>query len=375
VLDQTIADWDARLANAPSVTNADKNSLDALKAVRDEVKKRKDTDPVTLGARAGLYAPVAIDPQGNPDDPAWRAGLNARGQQALAAQKIYQGAAAPFMPQEAAALKERFGKAGEGEQFSIITALHDSMPEAARDAALDQVGAGKGAKLAAQFADRPALAREILHGAALNTETGIDKKAGAVRDAARNTLGGEVYPNADMQDSVIDAAVNVYTARRGNALYDPTDSGAIEKAIEAVAGPLVKRNGRRVPVPPGMTAGTFTHALDNLTRADVDSGGGAVDRNGREFDPRELGQRAQLVPLAPGSTRYAVLMPTPDGKGAPVMTIDAGPLVLNMANVGKRYGETVVTNEINFLRGMRERELSQGRDIAARSRQIDPGLE
>jgi hypothetical protein len=72
VLDQTIADWDARLANSPSVTNADKNSLDALKAVRDEVKKRKDTDPVTLGARAGLYAPVAIDPQGNPEDPAWR---------------------------------------------------------------------------------------------------------------------------------------------------------------------------------------------------------------------------------------------------------------------------------------------------------------
>jgi hypothetical protein len=358
VLDQTIADWDSKLANAPAVTNAEKNSLDALKAVRDEVKKRKDTDPVTLGARAGLYAPIAIDPQGNPDDPAWRAGLSARGNQALAAQKIYQGTAAPFMPQEAAALKERWSKAGEGEQFSIVTALHDSMPEAARDAALEQIGAGKGAKLAAQFADRPALAREILHGAALNTETGIDKKGSAVRDAARNTLGGEVYPSADMQDNVIDAAVNVYTARRGNALYDPADSGAIEKAIEAVAGPMVKRNGRKVPVAPGMSAGTFEHALDNLTRADLDNAGGAVDRNGREFDPRELGQRAQLVPLGPGSTRYAVLMPTPDGKGAPVMTTDVGPLVLNMADVGKRYGSDETTRRIELARGLRDQFMS-----------------
>jgi hypothetical protein len=358
VLDQTIADWDSKLANAPAVTNAEKNSLDALKAVRDEVKKRKDTDPVTLGARAGLYSPIAIDPQGNPDDPAWRAGLSARGNQALAAQKIYQGTAAPFMPQEAAALKERWSKAGEGEQFSIVTALHDSMPEAARDAALEQIGAGKGAKLAAQFADRPALAREILHGAALNTETGIDKKGSAVRDAARNTLGGEVYPSADMQDNVIDAAVNVYTARRGNALYDPADSGAIEKAIEAVAGPMVKRNGRKVPVAPGMSAGTFEHALDNLTRADLDNAGGAVDRNGREFDPRELGQRAQLVPLGPGSTRYAVLMPTPDGKGAPVMTTDVGPLVLNMADVGKRYGSDETTRRIELARGLRDQFMS-----------------
>jgi hypothetical protein len=179
-----------------------------------------------------------------------------------------------------------------------------------------------------------------------------------VRDAARNTLGGEVYPNADMQDNVIDAAVNVYTARRGNALYDPADSGAIEKAIEAVAGPLIKRNGRRVPVPPGMTAGTFEHALDNLSRSDLDAAGGAIDRNGTPFDPQELGSRAQLVPLAPGSTRYAVLMPTPDGKGAPVMTHDAGPLVLNMADVGKRFGDAETTRRIDLARGLRDQFLT-----------------
>lgn len=336
VLNQTIDAEEARQASGP-VTTADKNRLDAFKAVRDEVNKRAHSDPVTLLGRAGLAAPVAVDPAAAPEDPVFRAALTQRGAQAQAAQRIYQGSANALTSEETRALKERYAAAGPDEQFRLLQTLGQTLPERSYADTVSAVAGSDGvAQTVGRIArDRPALARDILEGAKLMATKEVNDKAALVRPAFAGKLGGQVYPDPDMQDAVANAALALYTARRaGNGtLYDPTDGAGIERAIEEVTGPIVKRNGRRTPIAPGIQPRAFSEALDNLTEQQVTAMGGAYGRNAQPIAARDLGDRAQLVPLQPGSTRYAVLMPTSDGKGAPVLTYEGAPLVFDMRQV------------------------------------------
>ncbi|UZE47911.1 lytic transglycosylase domain-containing protein [Rhodopseudomonas sp. P2A-2r] len=313
MLDGLIGRLETDMVNSPNVTPSQQQQLQAFKAVRDEVVKRRNTDPISLGERGGYYPSVAIDPSANPDDPSFRASLTQRGVQAATSARVYLGSAAALKPEEATALKERYDGAGSDEKFRIVQALATSLPENVYADTLKQVaGSDGGTQFIGQIArTRPELAREIFRGQQLAQTEGVKNKMGDVRTALSAKLGGQLYVSADQQGSVIDAALALYTSRRGASgqLYEATDTGAIEKAIEDVAGPIVKRNGSKTAAPPGMTAGQFTGILDNLTDSSFDQFGGAYDRNGKPYSGAFLSSRAQLRQLEPGGSRYVVVLP------------------------------------------------------------------
>lgn len=336
-LDQAIAGLEAHQASGP-VTTDDKNRLDALREVRDEVKKRAHAEPLALYSRAGLAPQVSIDVAAPPEDAGFRKALAMRGAQAISAQQIYKGSANALMGEETRALKERYSNAGADEQFRMLSAFGSTLQGQAYEDTIAAV-AGKNDGIALTVgriaATRPELARDILVGAKLMGTKEVNDKAALVRPALEGKLAGQVFPSADMQDSVVNAALALYTARRATSggLYSPTDGDGVGAALEEITGPIVKRNGRRTPIAPGIQPRAFNEALDHLSDREVTLMGGAYGRGGVAIPAAELGDRAQLVPLAPGSSRYAVLMPTPDGKGAPVLTYDGGPMIMDMRQI------------------------------------------
>ncbi|KQW22150.1 hypothetical protein ASC80_01765 [Afipia sp. Root123D2] len=324
MLDGLIARLEHEVTSSPNATPAQQNQLKAFQAVRDEVAKRRNTDPISLGERGGYYAPTAIDPTANPDDPNFRGALAQRGAQAQVAAKVYLGSAAALKPEEALALKERYDSSNADDKFRIVQALAVTLPDRVYADTLKQIaGTDSGTQFVGQIArTRPELAREIFKGQSLSNTEGVKNKLGDVRSALASKLGGEIYVSPDQQGAVIDAALALYTARRGSSgnLYEATDTGAIEKALEDVTGPIVKRNGVKTAAPPGMTAGQFTGLLDNLDDRALAQFGGAYDRNGKPFDAAWLGSHAQLRQLQPGGSRYVVMLPSADGRGSPVMS-------------------------------------------------------
>lgn len=345
MLEGVTARLESEVANSPNVTPAMQTQLKAFRAVLAEVEKRRNTDPISLGERGGYYAPVAIDPTADPDDPDFRASLAQRGAQATTSAKIYLGSAAALKPEEARALKERYETSNSDDQFKMVQALAASLPENVYGDTLKQIaGNDSGTAFVGQIArNRPEIAREIFKGMGLGKTEGVKNKIGDVRTALADKLGGQIYVSPAQQGAVVDAALALYTARRGESgsLYETTDGGAIEKALEDVAGRIVTRNGVKVAAPPGMTSGQFAAALDNLDQATINSFGGAVDRNGKPFDPSFLADHAQLKQLDPGGSLYAVLLPGPGGRTTPVMRSPdpdggAGPLVIDVSALPKR---------------------------------------
>lgn len=341
-LDGLVANLESNLNGSPNASPALRNQVQAFKAVRDEVVKLRNTNPIALGERGGYYQPIAIDPNANPDDPSFRATLTARGAQALTAQKVYLGSAAALKPEEARALKERYDAGNSDDKFRMVQALAATLPGNAYADTLKQIaGDDSGVQFVGKIAQtRPEIAREIFKGMALGNTEGVKNKMGDVRTALASKLGGQLYAGADQQGAVVDASLALYTARRGGSgtLYDATDEGAIEKAIEDVAGTIVKRNGARVAAPPGMTAGQFNSVMDSIDTNTFAGFGGAYDRNGQPFDPVFLRAHAQLQQLQPGGSRYVVMVPGSGGRTAPVMQApDAltppAPLVIDLAQI------------------------------------------
>lgn len=336
-LDTVIAAEEARQATGPVTADA-VNRLAAMKEVRNEVRSRARAEPVRLLSRAGLTQFVELDPAAAPEDSNFRASLAARGAQAVAAQRLYRGSASPFMAEEAAALKERYQNAGANERFALVKAMADTLPDRALGDAVSAVTGGQSALIVARLArSRPELAREVLRGQALLGEKGTAEKSADVRRVIQDKIGGELYPNPDMQGAVINAALALDAARRADrgTLYDATDNRGIEQAIEDVAGIIVTRNGAKVAAPPGMSRAGFLDAIEHIDQSVINLSGGAYDRNGQPFDARYIADRAMFKQLQPGGSRYLVLMPSADGRGAPVFTAsDAGgvgtPLVIDL---------------------------------------------
>lgn len=343
MLDGVIARLEHAVASSPDASPAQVNQLKAFKAVRDEIQKRRNEDPVSLAERAGYFAPVVVDPAADPDSADFRAALAQRGTQAQAAGRIYLGSSAALKPEEARALKERYETAGADEKFRMVQALAATLPESVYRDTLPQIAGTDGGTLFVGLLarQRPELAREIFKGQALANTEGVKNKQGDIRNALADKLGGQLYVSADQLGAVIDAALALYTARRGASgnLYDATDSGAIEKALEDITGPVVKRNGVKVAAPPGMTAGQFNDVLDNLDDRVLDRFGGAFDRSGLPFTGAFLASRATLRQLEPGGSRYMVVVPSgPGGRDVPVWQahdreMPPQPLIIDMQDL------------------------------------------
>jgi hypothetical protein len=324
------------LADNPSPELADRVAV--LREVTDEIEKKRNDDPIALGVRAGRFREVTLDPNAPANDRGFANALLYRGNQAIDAAAHFGGKVLPFHPAEASAIKDRLAKAPEGEKLAVLTTMAGAMSKPAFRAAIGQLELDPLTEAAAIFGvERPGLARQILHGAELLKSEGVAKPAKELREALGNAVGGELWPDPQMLDAVASAATAVYVAARGGnaSLFDADDAGALEEAIEAVTGPIVSRNGVKVPAPPSMTADAFEARLDALTDQDLDRFGGAVDRTGRAMTGETIAGYGILRSLTPGGSRYVVGMPSssaPDGF-APVLTKAGRPLVIDMATM------------------------------------------
>lgn len=348
-LENLVGSETARLHGLPDVSVDAKNRLDVARETLKSVKAARDENVIGLAEQAQLVPAgqrVAIDPAANPGAQDFRMALALRGAQANSAAAFYQGKAVALKPQEASALKERWANAGPDERFQLLEAFGQTLSGNAYRETLKAVAGDSDimATIGRIAADRPALAREILRGNELLKSKGVSEKVDLVKSAFSAKLGGQLYPDPAQQKAVEDAAVRLYVARAGGdgTLYDVTDSAGIERAIEDIAGPIVKRNGVKLPVTPGIDPARFIGALDNLSQADLNLMGGAQDRNGTPLLPAEIASHAVLKPLAPGSSHYVVGMrdaKSPDGF-APLFTASEmpTPLVFDMRVLAANHG-------------------------------------
>lgn len=322
----------------------DVKSLDVLRKTRDAINKARMSDPTSLIVRAGLDKYVAVDTAADPADPNFRGALQQRGAQAVMSQRLYGGKALAFTPDEVTSLKERYSQSPPADQFKLIKAMADSLPDDAyRETVTAVLGNDRGAEIVGRFAkDRPELAQEMLQGAQLLKTKDVGENQKLVRPIIAQQIKGLLYPSADQHDAVIKAAEYLDVARRNAAgkLYDNTDTSAASKAVEDVTGALTSRGGVQVAAPPGMKAGTFNSLLDTLTAGDIGASGGALDRTGKEVPAAQVSRYGVLRQTAPGSPRYWVGTADPASRDnfQPYFTAGElpGPLIFDMRQLAAR---------------------------------------
>jgi hypothetical protein len=327
-LERFVEAEDARMRGSV-VSDDEKNRLDVFKATLKSVKEARDHNIVGLAEDAQMVPAaqrVSIAPNADPSSQEFRAAMALRGAQANAAVLHYGGKAIALKPAELDAMKQRFADAAPGEKFELLKGMGATLTGRAFEHTMDAVvGKDPVMQFVGRVADaRPDLAREILKGRELIKAAGEKNGSGVMRAALARTLGGSIYPDPEMQDAVIKSAEALAVSRADSAhvLYEEPDQVTREKAIEEITGPLIRRNGARVPVTPGVPEAKFTAALDFLSEGQLAQMGGAYGRDGKALSAQELGRYAVLKPLAPGSSRYVVGLPDPRSRDgfAPVFS-------------------------------------------------------
>jgi hypothetical protein len=305
----------------------------SLKAQFDRQNTMVQGDPVSYWIEKGHPPPRQLDMANSAN---FRAGLSERASivQGVAAQEGLSPGSA-LRASELAPLKATLETASTDTKMALFTDMAVALPEPVYKATMEKLGNDTLTQFVGQVArERPEIAREILRGNDLMSIEKTGDKSSLVRPAFQDKIGRDLYPNAGDQNNVTNAAMALYTARRGTAgsLYDPTDSAGIEKAIEDVAGKITKRNGVKVAIPPGMTESKFTEALSSVTTEQLWQFGGAIDRNGNVFDPKFLGDNAILKQLGPGESNYVIGLRDATARDgfAPVLNSASQPLVINM---------------------------------------------
>lgn len=123
---------------------------------------------------------------------------------------------------------------------------------------------------------------------------------------------GDAYPNQELRETMIEAAV---LAQYG---LEAEGSGDLGRAVRLVTGGIVERGGRKVPLPYGMNAETFEQRVRGLTPTDLRTAQVVVA--GQKVSTYDFLEKLGDAPLIhAGQGRYAVqagggIVQRPDGK-------------------------------------------------------------
>jgi hypothetical protein len=344
-LEAAVAEGDAALRGPAGAHKEAQQRVDLLREMLKTVRTERDQNIVGLAEEANMVRPdqrVVVNGKADPGSTDFRGALAARNAVANAAADFYQGKAIALKPQELAAVKQRWNDAGPDEQFRLLQGFGASLTGKAYSHTLAAViGDDAQAELVGRMAQaRPDIAREILVGNQLLKGEEVAKKAALIRPSLAAKLGGQVYPSPAMQDQVVGGALALDMSRRSarSSLYDPTDTSGFEKALEDITGPIIKRNGQRVPVAPGINKNSFSEALDRLSDQDVKDFGGARDRRGNEVSASTISNYAVLKPLEIGGGNYVVGMRNASARDGfdPIFTADGKPLVVDMRALAEK---------------------------------------
>jgi soluble lytic murein transglycosylase-like protein len=328
-----VANLEVRAANGQN-NAADLQRLKVFREVATEMATARRERPRDMAARQGLYQAETIPaPQGGADA-AFTQSLTTAGLQAEQARQRYGGEMVITRPQERVAIKAAVDGMGLEQKAGFLAGVARALPERQREAFLGEVMPGDSlAGVAALLAAKPGgeqIARDILKGQAFLKEKGTEPKAADLREAMRRTIQGDMF--GAQTPAVIEAATALYMAERGatGKLFDPSDTRALQGAIERVTGPLATINGRRTPVAPDIGTGRAQQALARLDDADLKAFGGARDAAGRPIDARFIAERGVLIPSEPQGTRYAVVIPQGREGDRPVLNEAGRPLVIDL---------------------------------------------
>jgi soluble lytic murein transglycosylase-like protein len=344
-LEAAVAEGDAALRGPAGAHKEAQQRVDLLREMLKTVRTERDQNIIGLAEEANMVRPdqrVAVNGKADPGSTDFRGALAARNAVANAAADFYEGKAIALKPQELAAVKQRWNDAGPDEQFRLLQGFGASLSGKAYSHTLAAViGDDAQAELVGRMAQaRPDIAREILSGNSLLKTKEVADKAALIRPSLASKLGGQVYPSPTMQDQVVQGALALDISRRAarGALYDPTDTSGFEKALEDITGPLVKRNGMRVPVAPGINKNSFSESLDRLSDQDVKDFGGARDRRGNEVSASIISNYAVLKPLEIGGSNYVVGMRNASARDGfdPIFTAEGKPLVVDMRALSEK---------------------------------------
>ena len=313
----------ARDGRSPALDKRREQLEKVLNGARGDIEKEG-------GLRAGLDRGV-IDQIAPLDLSAGVAGiaqgLAVRVQQADMVGKSWAGVAvSPLLPEEATALAGTMGRLAPDARSAFVATLAKTVPPKQMAAIARQINdkdralaLAMGMGTASTTAGRYTSELVIKGAQAIKDKTvKIDSETETgTRASAAEYLGDALQGQA--REDVLDAAQYINAGLQAEGRDD------IERAVRlAVGGDVIKRNGRKIPIPAGVDEDKFDDALEAAARRAVGAGPvyiGTKPMPGAQFLQALPG--AQLEPV--GSGRYLVR-----AGGAVVTTDGKKPLILGV---------------------------------------------
>ncbi len=346
MLDDNIKSMEAQLSTpGANATQTGVNMLNAFKAVRDAQIKARDNEPVTLGAKAGLYALQPIDPNAPLDD-TMIGSLKNRDAQAQVAHTQWGGSGSPLTVQEAEAWHQKYSDGTPSDRAAIVGQFAKALSPQTFAAALPQIVSGTNAKsdrpgvamAAGLFGRAPEIAASILQGIdAQRTDdkyvpTGTNKATydssrASYLPAAAFNVASRTDPKgaySSMQDA-IDARYAFLSAQAKDNSGN-LNTSRLKQASDDVTGGVLAHNGAPVIAPVrGMTQPQFDGVLWGVTDADLAA---AQTTGGKAITADYLRSGAKLQSVADG--RYLLQVNRDDDHPQYAATKLGMPFVLDL---------------------------------------------
>jgi hypothetical protein len=305
-------------------------------------KRREQLEKVLTGSKAdlenggGLRAAVErgvieqIAPLDMRSVEGITAGIAARVEQADTVSRGWAGTTvSPLLPEEANALAGTLNNLAPAARSAFIAQLASAVPPRQLAAVAKQID-GKDRALALSMALGTSgttagryTSELVIKGAQAIKDKGVKPDNTAVTGAraqASEYLGDALQGKA--REDVLDTAFYIYAGMQAEG------SGDINRAVRlAVGGDIIDRNGRKLPIPAGVTEDGFEAAVVTSARRAI--GTGQVFVAGKPMDAEAFAKSLPGAELQPvGAGRYVVRA------GTGLVTVDGKkPLVLGVGNV------------------------------------------
>ena len=265
-MDATISQVRASL-NARGTDPTTEKRVAQLEHIRDQARKDYAEDPMLAAQERGLVqqiAPVSVQ-----DVPSLLGTLAERTAQAqMVSQQVGQPVS-PLLKQEAETVGKMLNLLPVEQRSTAIAQLAQTMgPQQAAALGRQMAPKDKATGIALGMAgDRTSAGRYtseiVLRGAQAIKDKAV-KEDNAVLTGVRARVAAEIgdaYVNQELRATMIDAAVYAEYGLQSEG------SGDLGRAVRLVTGGITERNGRKLPLPRGVTADEFDKRLTNISPA------------------------------------------------------------------------------------------------------------
>lgn len=314
--------------NVNGTDPATEKRLKQMETIRDQARKDYAEDPLLAAQERGVLPGVASL------DTSSIAGListigERTGQAALVAQQV-GGAVSPLLRSEAESVVKILNVLPVDQRSSALAQLASAIgPQQAAALGHQMAPKDKALGIALGLAGDKTTAGRYTSEIVLKGAQAIKDKA--VKEDNRALVGvraavaaeiGDAYIDQTLRERMIDAAVYAEYGLQAESDSDP------RRAVRLVTGGIVERNGRKVPLPRGMSASDFDKRIQQVTAVDIAPQlvDGKVYVSGTAMPAADfLAQVPNAALLHAGQGRYAVQT------GAGLATNAAGrPLIIEV---------------------------------------------